>query len=106
LNDRPRPTEDDAECDLEGLDLPKDCGRRPVSIAIIGAAVMGVNGGYEYDGTGGMATGEDRDHQGECEGYGDSIHCLYSYVYENMPPLLGRLVGIVPAWHLSSYGTL
>jgi hypothetical protein len=59
LDERPRPMEDDAECDLEGLDPPKDCDRRPVSIAMIGAAVMAVNGGYEYDETGGMAIGED-----------------------------------------------
>jgi hypothetical protein len=95
FDDRPRPIEDDAECDLEGLDPPKDWGNRPVSIAMIGAAVIAVNGGYEYDETGGMAMGEDWEDQGECEGYGDSMTCLYSCGYENMPPLPGRVVGIV-----------
>jgi hypothetical protein len=48
FDERPRPIEDEAECDLDGRDPPKPWGRRFVSGDRIGAVAMVVNGGYEY----------------------------------------------------------
>jgi hypothetical protein len=47
LDERPRPMEDEAECDLDGREPPKDWGRRFDSGAMIDAEVMAVKGGYE-----------------------------------------------------------
>jgi hypothetical protein len=53
----PRPAEEEAECDLDGRGPPYDCGRRFVSGANAVVDAMLVNGGYEYDDTGGIAIG-------------------------------------------------
>jgi hypothetical protein len=45
LEESPKPTEDDAEFDREGLDPPYEWSIKPVSDANIGAAAMVVNGG-------------------------------------------------------------
>lgn len=44
LDDRPRPTEEEAECDLDGREA-YDWGSRLVSGAMVDAVVMAVNGG-------------------------------------------------------------
>lgn len=51
LDEIPSPTDDDAECDLDGREPPYDCGSSPVSGARDGAVLMAVKGGYEYEET-------------------------------------------------------
>lgn len=49
FDERPRPTEEEAECDLDGREAYV-CGSR-FSGAMVDAVVMAVNGGYEYEET-------------------------------------------------------
>jgi hypothetical protein len=76
LDERPRPTEEEAECDLDGRDAPYDCGKRLVSCARLDTGAIVVKGGYEYEETWGRTMGEEWEDHGECDGYGESITCL------------------------------
>jgi hypothetical protein len=75
LEERPRPIEDEAECDLDGRDPQYGWDMNPVSGARVDAVVIAVKGGYEYVDTWGRTMGDEWPDHGECDRYGESITC-------------------------------